>query len=463
MNYDPPPEAAGTALLAAQGDNAVLVAPLSRIHPHSPIGDEGPINEAYLTSPVVKLTAGAPYDLRSPVYVPPAGKLYLNDALVNREMIHMGWGAVIVDDPAEQGAQGPPGPQGPRGPYGPEGPPGPPGPQGSQGPAGINGSDGPPGPPGPQGPEGPAGPQGQSGTGINVIGTITDPSQLPATANPGDAYIDTTNNNLYIWNGQAWVNAGPIQGPPGPPGPQGPAGSPGAQGAQGVTGPQGAQGPQGPQGQTGPQGPQGDQGDQGMQGIQGPAGPPGPPGPGIYYMDNPGLTANTGTVSNLTNELIVEAGTAAPRTVYRITCWGIFNPGSAVVVPVWVIGAWGLNLPDNPTPRTGFGGTGQVPGQWYSWYCMAILAVHPNGQQLYSSVAGAFSVASANVSGLSAGQNSVPLVYNESAPAWETVDCTQATTIAVRGFISGGGNSTTVFQCHTALYEILAASALPTS
>ncbi|MBO0836108.1 MAG: hypothetical protein J2P28_11385 [Actinobacteria bacterium] len=124
VNYDPPEEAEGTGLIQAQADNAVIVAPKSATIPANPVdklaasllaghvpapawwppehwhadGDEGPINEAYLTSPVVRLTAGQAYQLQAPVFVPEHGRLYLNGAIIDRQLIHLGHGALIVDD-----------------------------------------------------------------------------------------------------------------------------------------------------------------------------------------------------------------------------------------------------------------------------------------------------------------------------------------------------------------------------
>lgn len=95
------------------------------------------------------------------------------------------------------------------------------------------------------------GPAGKDGKGIELKGSLTDPSQLPPTGNvSGDGYIIPP--NLWVWDGTQWTNAGPYVGPAGP---------------------------AGPQGNTGPQGPKGDQG---IQGVQGPIGNTGPPGTTDY-------------------------------------------------------------------------------------------------------------------------------------------------------------------------------------
>jgi len=171
------------------------------------------------------------------------------------------------------GAAGPAGPQGPAGTTGPAGPAGPQGPQGTQGDTGATG------------PAGPAGPQGPAGTGINIIGSLADPSELPPSGSTGDAYLIA--GNLWVWTGTGWESVGNIQGPAGPAGPAGPQGIQGEQGPQGLqgeagptgpTGNTGPQGPQGPQGETGPAGPQGIKGDTGDTGPAGSAGPTGPTG-----------------------------------------------------------------------------------------------------------------------------------------------------------------------------------------
>ncbi len=170
---------------------------------------------------------------------------------------------------------------------------------------------------------------GSISAGLNIIGELPSPSDLPVEGeNIGDAYL--IEGDLWVWGGEEWTNVGNIQGPPGPQGPQGPEGPEGLQGPpgpigpqglqgiQGLTGPQGLPGPPGstgapgakgdkgdkgdpgntgPQGLTGPQGIQGikgdkgdkgDQGDIGPTGIQGPEGPEGPEGPrGIQGLTGP--------------------------------------------------------------------------------------------------------------------------------------------------------------------------------
>jgi hypothetical protein len=97
VNYDPPPEAGGTGLQQTNPDGSWVVHPLSVIHPGSRVGDEGPINEAFLSTPVVHLCAGRPYALSSPVVVPDGATLHLNRAAIDREQINVGEGAIVHD------------------------------------------------------------------------------------------------------------------------------------------------------------------------------------------------------------------------------------------------------------------------------------------------------------------------------------------------------------------------------
>lgn len=167
----------------------------------------------------------------------------------------------IQGEQGPQGIQGEIGPQGPQGDQGPGGnsaydlavldgfigtesdwlaslvgPQGPQGPQGIQGDQGIQGETGDSayeaavingftgtesewlsslvGPQGPQGETGPQGPQGETGEGLNILGTLNDESELPISANIGDAYI--IGQDLYIWDGNPdWNNVGQIVGPAG--------------------------------------------------------------------------------------------------------------------------------------------------------------------------------------------------------------------------------------------------------
>ncbi len=124
-----------------------------------------------------------------------------------------------------------------RGQRGIAGPAGAAGPAGQTGPAGPAGVPGPTGAAGPQGSVGPQGPKGDVGSGLKIVGTAASVGALPATGNPGDAYL--VGGNLHVWTGSAWSNAGPVQGPKGDNGDKGDTGS---QGPQGTQGPQGIPG-----------------------------------------------------------------------------------------------------------------------------------------------------------------------------------------------------------------------------
>jgi hypothetical protein len=130
----------------------------------------------------------------------------------------------------QRGRAGAAGPQGPLGPQGPQGAPGAVGPQGERGPQGDTGS------------QGPQGAKGDPGAGVHVTGSVADEDDLPATANEGDAYIVTFTGHLHVWDGTAFVDTGPVQGPEGPQGPVGDIGPQGVQGPIGPAGPAGADG-----------------------------------------------------------------------------------------------------------------------------------------------------------------------------------------------------------------------------
>lgn len=114
---------------------------------------------------------------------------------------------------------------------------------------------------------------GTGGTGINILGSVADPANLPTTGNAGDAYLISP--DLWVWspNTNEYLNAGPVQGPPGAEGPAGTAGVAGVPGPAGVTG---IDGPAGATGVTGLQGIAGATGPAGADGVAGPTGPVGP-------------------------------------------------------------------------------------------------------------------------------------------------------------------------------------------
>lgn len=135
--------------------------------------------------------------------------------------------------------------RGQRGLTGARGPSGAAGAQGPQGATGAQGAQGPQGPAGSQGSQGVQGPKGDPGAGVHVTGSVATAGDLPATAEPGDAYIALDTGHLHVWDGDAFVDTGLVQGPKGDKGDQGevgPAGPKGDQGIQGLQGPAGADG-----------------------------------------------------------------------------------------------------------------------------------------------------------------------------------------------------------------------------
>ncbi|MGL5244090.1 MAG: phage upper tail fiber protein, partial [Sarcina sp.] len=151
----------------------------------------------------------------------------------------------------EVGATGPTGPTGPQGEKGPQGLKGDTGDRGPKGDQGLKGEQGSIGPIGPQGERGPVGPKGdkgdkgKDGTGINILGSKDNVSQLPVTGKIGDGYL--INGDLYVWSSNNnWTNVGNIKGP------------------KGDQGSKGDIGPVGPKGDTGERGPKGDTGERGL-------------------------------------------------------------------------------------------------------------------------------------------------------------------------------------------------------
>jgi hypothetical protein len=59
------------------------------------------------------------------------------------------------------------------------------------------GGGGPQGPPGPAGPTGPQGPPGPAGPAGGIQGELDDPTQLPPTGQPGEAWI--VDGDLWVW------------------------------------------------------------------------------------------------------------------------------------------------------------------------------------------------------------------------------------------------------------------------
>ena len=64
-----------------------------------------------------------------------------------------------------------------------------------------------------QGPPGPPGGQGAPGAGLMILGVLATPADRPVAAQPGDAYLIA--GDLWVFDGMAWANGGPVQGPTG--------------------------------------------------------------------------------------------------------------------------------------------------------------------------------------------------------------------------------------------------------
>lgn len=118
--------------------------------------------------------------------------------------------------------------------------------------ASIKGAKGDTGAQGPRGLQGIQGEKGEVGAGLTILGSKANEGELPASPAVGDAWL--IGDDLYVYNGTAWQNVGPVRGP---------KGDTGATGAAGAKGDKGDAGPKGDAGEQGPEGPKGDQGEQG--------------------------------------------------------------------------------------------------------------------------------------------------------------------------------------------------------
>ncbi|MGL4404093.1 MAG: hypothetical protein ACRCTS_10300, partial [Fusobacteriaceae bacterium] len=147
---------------------------------------------------------------------------------------------------------------------GPEGPEGPEGVQGIEGQEGPEGMEGLPGVDGPQGVQGAKGEQGPAGLGLHIMGTIKSVDELYGKCISRIGQTWFLDGSAWMWDGEAFVELGKMQGPEGSIGPQGIQGQRGEKGDRGDTGKEGlagAQGPRGPQGDLGNKGDKGDIGE----------------------------------------------------------------------------------------------------------------------------------------------------------------------------------------------------------
>jgi len=165
---------------------------------------------------------------------------------------------------------------------------------------------------------------------------------LPPSGNTqGDAYTVTSNYHLWVWNGSAWSDDGPVA--TAITGPTGPTGSTGATGANGPTGPTGAAstvaGPTGPTGATGATGPTGPTG--AASTVAGPTGPTG-------AIGSTGPTGPTGAASTVVGPTGA-TGATGPT--------GPTGAASTVPGPTGAIGSIGATGPTGPTGATGAAST----------------------------------------------------------------------------------------------------------
>lgn len=65
------------------------------------------------------------------------------------------------------------------------------------------------------------------GKGLEIMGVLSDPSELPFPGEPGQSYV--IGSDLWVWAGTQWTNVGPFRGP------EGPAGLPGTTSWSGLT------------------------------------------------------------------------------------------------------------------------------------------------------------------------------------------------------------------------------------
>ena len=166
---------------------------------------------------------------------------------------------------------------------------------GQSGISGFSGFSGAVGQSGISGFSGFSGYSGQQGANINIVGEVATPADLPPSANVNDAYIVTSDGNLYVWNGSTWFDAGQIVGPAGASGISGFSGYSGASGISGFSGFSGISGFSGEIGQSGLSGYSGFSGTVGASGASGYSGFSGFSGSGVSgYSGYSGAVGTSG-------------------------------------------------------------------------------------------------------------------------------------------------------------------------
>lgn len=147
-----------------------------------------------------------------------------------------GWDGDSFEDMGQ--IQGPKGDKGDKGDTGTAGAKGDQGATGLKGDTGAKGADG---TNGAKGEKGDTGAKGDAGTGIQIKGVVATVGALPSTGQTaGDAYL--VGQNLYVWDGTAWQDAGTTRGAKGDTGDKGDKGDKGDAGAKGDTGVKGDKG-----------------------------------------------------------------------------------------------------------------------------------------------------------------------------------------------------------------------------
>ena len=191
------------------------------------------------------------------------------------------------------------------------------------------------GPQGAQGLTGPTGPTGSQGPSIDFKGTVDDVVDLPSSGNTiNDAYSVGVDRDVYIWNGSAWFDVGPIVGPTG---------------AQGATGATGVAGPTGPAGVRG------------LKGETGDTGPTGPQGNSIVYKGTVADEASLPTTGNAINDTFV-ALAEEEAFVWDGDEWVSVGPFIGIQGPTGAQGPVGVTGPTGITGATGATGATGLTG-----------------------------------------------------------------------------------------------------
>lgn len=255
--------------------------------------------------------------------------------------------------------------------------------QGIQGPQGILGIQG---AQGTQGTQGLQGNIGQPGTSIRIIGSVInvniDPPNNPQTllnsefpsATEGDAVIDDTLGDLWVYYTGIWTNVGRI------------AGSQGIQGTQGIQGDLGIQGTQGLQGTKGDQG--------ASINILGSV-----PDVNVDPPDDPQTTLNTNFPGAVVNDAVIDQ-TLGDLWVYDGIQWNNVgqivgpagNPGSQGIQGIQGLqgeqGIQGFDGPLGLSGPQGIQGVQGLVGAPQEWYVRTTNYTAINGDRIIANSSG---------------------------------------------------------------------------